>query len=187
MAALSLLLLASCAPTPKSEPAAKTQEPTTEVPATEVTDTVMYVYGVAKDYMTGDTLRAYVVTTWDVNDRVHAIARPSTPDGRYDLLLNKAAYYAIEYAAAGYVPKVVEIDMRIQDSLLWEGGYGMNVNTSLVPKLEGLDAAALPTVVGKAHYDAATDNFVWDLDYTERASARQAEVLKAYAERKRGR
>ncbi|MFZ1687620.1 MAG: hypothetical protein WAU70_09375 [Flavobacteriales bacterium] len=179
-----LLLLASCEQ-PESAPTAPTEVTNTEGLPTIYRDTLMYVFGAAKDYTTGDTLRDYMVVAWDVNDKAHGIDGKTTRDGRYDLILNKPGYYAIEYAAKGYAPKVVEIDMRIADSLLWDGGYGMNVNTTLVPLLEGLDAASLPTVVGRAHYDSTAENFAWDLDYTEMARARQDAVLKAYEKRKR--
>ncbi|MFZ1688690.1 MAG: hypothetical protein WAU70_14775 [Flavobacteriales bacterium] len=146
-------------------------------------DSLMYVYGVVKDYASGDTLKAYSVTAVDVDDSLHVVRGGRDGRGRYDLVLSRECIYAVEFSSEGFHTKAVVIDMNVPHDSIWVGGFGMNIEATLLPIVPEVDASALSPVFGRARYNSATGGFTWDRDFTEKMKAQQAAVLKAYDER----
>lgn len=150
-------------------------------------DTLLYVFGIAKDYFTGDTLKNYTVAALDTQDSLHVVPGRCDHRGRFDLVLNRQCTYVVEFTAPGFITKALEIDLHVPDSTIWSAGYGMSIAATLLNALPDLDVSAIPRVFGRAHYDPATDEFSWDMAYTEQARVQQAAVLRAYDERVRQR
>lgn len=146
-------------------------------------DTLIHVYGVVKDYASGDTLKEYYVTAADVDDSTHVVRGRYDRTGRYELMLGRECVYAVQFTAPGFHAKAALIDMNVPHDSVWVGGFAMNIEATLLPVVPDIDMAAIPLVFGRARYNLAADAFTWDRDFTEKMKAQQAAALKAYDER----
>ncbi len=146
-------------------------------------DTLMYVYGTVRDYLTREPLSNVLLTTFDVNDRSSPIISSSNRRGEYEINLMEERVYTIVFAAAGYYLKSVEIALPGPSPEDWQKGYAMNLEMMLLPIEEGLDLWGDGQPVGKARYVAKSDIFEWDLAYTKVYSARFSDAMKDYKAR----
>ena len=146
-------------------------------------DTLMYVYGTVRDYLTREPLANVLLTTFDVEDPSTPIITSTNRRGEYEVNLMEERVYTILFAAAGYYLKSVEIALPGPSPEDWQKGYAMNLEMMLLPIEEGLDLWGDGQPVGKARYVAKSDIFEWDLAYTKVYSARFADAMKEYKAR----
>lgn len=145
---------------------------------------LMEVFGVVRDYVSGDTLLQPRVLAYAPGDRARYTVQLDS-NGHYLVGLDDRTMCMVEFQHAGFHPKAVEIDMRIPDSVDVSGGYGMRTDVTLMPVIDGLDMSGVPKVFGKSRYDPATDIFAWDLEYTEQARILQAAAFREFDERRK--
>ncbi|HRD52485.1 MAG TPA: hypothetical protein PKY96_07545, partial [Flavobacteriales bacterium] len=62
----------------------------------------------------------------------------------------------------------------------WVGGYGMNVDMTMIKPKQGVDYSVLDEPFGICRYNSETGNFEWDLAYTEKMRERQMALLNAH-------
>ena len=133
--------------------------------AQEPMEDVLFIHGYTKHYITADTLSGTIITA-----RAHGIAdvgTTSNDSGYYELSLALGHAYRIRYGHPDMVSKHVEVDATGIPEAMKEGGFGMQVDMTLFPPLEGLDVAFLERPIGRARYVATDSNLVWDLAYTD--------------------
>jgi len=104
--------------------------------------------------------------------------------GYYALGLDYDHVYILEFESKGYIDKTLEIDTRGVIKAEHEGGFGMNVDMTLIdPKKAGVKRKTLKFLekafMGKAKYSVEELNFLWDMELTERMRERQNAVLDA--------
>jgi hypothetical protein len=145
-------------------------------------DTLVVVYGVLKDFTTKDTLRELSVEATDQKWGRRVAAR-MTQDGQYVLDMVDEAVWLIEYAAPGYIPKRILVELRGPTAEQWIGGFGMNVDMLMLRELPGLDYSVLQEPMGVCRYDSASGIFVWDSVSVARMRDRVEPLHAAYNKR----
>lgn len=142
-------------------------------------DTLM-VYGTVKDYLNGEPLTSFTMHAYDVDDPAHVLHGQVRSKGRYELAITEERTYRIVYAAEGYIRKQVQVAVKGPTAEEWVGGFGMQVDISLLPERPGYAEVLDGSVFGRAHYDAAAGVFVWDIAYSEAIREQQRETMRAY-------
>ncbi len=146
-------------------------------------DTLMYVYGTVRHYVTGEPLAGVLVTTFDKNDVSDVQVSSTNRLGRYEIRLMNEQVYSIVFASAEYYLKSVEIALPGPTAEEWAGGFGMNIEISLLPIVEGFDIFGDGQPFGKARYVPESGTIEWDIEYTEAYMERIADALKDYRAR----
>lgn len=138
------------------------------------------VYGTVKDYLNGEPLASFTMHAFDVDDPAHVLNAQVGAKGKYELAITEERTYRIVYAAEGYIRKQVQVAVKGPTAEEWVGGFGMQVDISLLPERPGYAEALGEAVFGKARYDAAAGVYAWDIAYTEAIREQQQETMRAY-------
>lgn len=137
------------------------------------------VFGVMKDMTTRERLSGFTVEATDRKWGRHVVA--STLDsGKYHMDLGRNGEWLVTYSAPGYVSKRVLFLLSGPTDEDWVGGFGMNVDITMIKPLPGVDHSVLEEPFGICRYNPESGNFEWDLAYTERMRERQSALLKAH-------
>jgi hypothetical protein len=143
----------------------------------------MIVYGTVRDMVTGDSIPNSTVTLIGDENDIPLITIATSARGRFEIGLNEMKPYTILYSAPGKVGKKVLIDLRGPSKEILEVGIWMHIDVTLLDSLPDVDFSVLAEPFGKAHYNAASKNYEWDMEYVSSMRDRQAALLKAYQER----
>lgn len=140
------------------------------------------VYGVVKDLATHEFVNDIMV---EASDRkwgryVEAFVGDS---GKYEMGLSRNGEWLVTFSATGYVSKRILLVLTGPTEEDWVGGFGMNVNMTMLKPKRGVDYSLLEEPFGICSYNAETGTFEWDLAYTEKMRERQAALLKAHGKR----
>lgn len=146
-------------------------------------DTLMYVYGTVKEFNTKKPIPQALVLMFDVDDPEHRVTVLTNSQGRYDLNITEERKYRISFGVVGHYNKSIVIDTTGPTKEQWVGGYGMNVDINLMPEVEGLDMSFGNEPFGYARFNPTTENFEWDVEYTQAMMLRHADLMEAYKAR----
>lgn len=139
------------------------------------------VFGVLKDLGTRERLTGFTVEASDRKWGRHVVAN-ALDSGRYEMGLGRNGEWLVTYSAPGYVSKRVLFQLNGPTDADWVGGFGMNVDITMLKRKDGVDYAVLDEPFGICRYNSETGNFEWDLGYTEKMRERQAALLKAHGQ-----
>ncbi|MFZ1694493.1 MAG: hypothetical protein WAT74_14955 [Flavobacteriales bacterium] len=147
-----------------------------------VAQTDAVVYGVVKDLTTREFVNDIMV---EASDRkwgryVEAYVGDS---GKYEMNLSRNGEWLVTFSATGYVSKRILLVLAGPTEEDWVGGFGMNVDMTMLKPKRGVDYSLLEEPFGICSYNPETGNFEWDLAYTEKMRERQAALLKAHSGR----
>lgn len=136
------------------------------------------VYGVVKDFATAERLAGFGVEALDMKwgRRVEAATGDS---GMYEMTLARNGDWLVTYSMEGYVNKHIRIVLLGISEAEWEGGFGMNVDITMLAEQPGIDYTVLLEPFGIARYNSASGNIEWDIAYTEGMRERQKLLLEA--------
>ncbi|MDX9750584.1 MAG: hypothetical protein RBT71_05850 [Flavobacteriales bacterium] len=140
----------------------------------------LYVFGTVRHMATRDSIPFPTIHVQEADD--HAVPMPvvTTVRGRYEFELTEERTYRILYKAPGKVAKSLEIDTHGPSAEQWVGGYSMRIDMTLFDSIPGADFTLLNEPVGKAHWDPITENFIWDIAYSESLRSRINEIMERY-------
>ena len=154
----------------------------TVISASAQVDNVM-VYGTVKDMSTGKKLDGVTVTVFKNGAKLIDVI--TNASGKYEVNLDYGADFKVMCAREGFVGKNITIDTKSVPEEERQGGHGMNIDFTMMSKIEGVDYSVLLEPFGKASYTGASGNFEWDMDYTNSMRDKQAKLLKEYDDRKK--
>lgn len=139
-----------------------------------------YVFGAVMDAVTREPLRGSAVEAIDLKwgRRLEALAGDS---GRYALDLGRNGEWQVTYAAPGYVAKRLRILLVGIPPEDWAGGFGMQVDMTMLPEVAGVDYGLFDEPFGIARYNADSARLEWDMAHTGRMRERQRQLLEALA------
>ncbi|MBL7952082.1 MAG: hypothetical protein JNM62_10210 [Flavobacteriales bacterium] len=128
----------------------------------------MMIYGVVKSLPDKQFVEHADITVEDE----HGMALDATTSGDsgvYELGLLLERIYTIRYQAHGALPKHLVVDLRNVDATEAEreGGWGMNIDVTLYPPIDGVPDSLIALPFGKAAWNAADTSFAWNMAYTE--------------------
>lgn len=105
----------------------------------------------------------------------------SVDSGYYEIGLALGREYHVRYEVHGSFPKTLVIDLRNVDvpPEELEGGWGMNINMTLLPRIEGVPDSLISLPFGRASWNAGDGNFQFDLDHTQRVRDAWAPWMEA--------
>lgn len=138
------------------------------------------VYGTVREFATRDSIPFPVVQIQDALSSTPPTPVVTTARGRYELELGQEGFYQVLFSGPGMVSKSVQIDTRGPSQAEWEGGFGMNINITLMDSLPGLDYSVLREPFGKVAWEKKSSSFAWDVEYTAGLSARHKALMRAY-------
>jgi len=135
------------------------------------------VFGVVKDIDTKDQLESIGVHALDLKwgRTVHAVVSDS---GQYEMTLGRNGEWLLTYSAPGYASKRVKILLGGIPEEEWAGGFGMNIDSTMLAEKPGVGYSLFDEPFGIARFNADSSRLEWDLAYTEKMRARQAKLLK---------
>jgi hypothetical protein len=136
------------------------------------------VYGAVKDIRTGERLTGITVEAIDLKWGRWELAA-TNDSSKYELDLGRNGEWLLTYSASGYVSKRIKLILFGPTPEEWIGGFGMNVDMTMIQPQEGVDYSILDEPFGICRYNRETGNFEWDLPYTEKMREQQAALLKA--------
>ncbi|MBK9176546.1 MAG: hypothetical protein IPM46_09455 [Flavobacteriales bacterium] len=136
------------------------------------------VYGVVKDFATAERFMGFSVEAIDRKwgRRVEAATGDS---GKYEMVLARNGEWLVTYSVEGYVNKRIQIMLTGIPETEWEGGFGMNVDITMLAEQPGIDYTVLLEPFGIARYNSDSGNIEWDIAYTEGMRERQKLLLEA--------
>ncbi len=146
-------------------------------------DTLIYVYGTVKEFNTRKPIPQALVLAFDVNDPRHRKTVLTDSLGRYQLDITEERSYRFAFGMTNYYPKSVVIEAIGPTKEQWVGGYGLNIDINLLPEVEGFDMSFGNEPYGYARFDPTTENFAWDVEYTQAMIERNAAAMEAYKAR----
>lgn len=135
------------------------------------------VFGTVKDMRTREKLLTIQAEALDLKWGRYAAASVND-SGRYEMSLGRNGEWLVTINAPGHVSKRVKIMLGGIPEEEWAGGFGMNIDMTLLPKKAGVDYSLFEEPFGIARYNADSARLEWDLDHTERMRARQEELLR---------
>ncbi|HRH38378.1 MAG TPA: carboxypeptidase-like regulatory domain-containing protein, partial [Flavobacteriales bacterium] len=144
---------------------------------------VVMIYGTVKDMTSSKKLDGVIITVFKNGAKLVDV--PTNASGKYEVNLDYGADYKIMCSKSGYVGKNITIDTRNIPEEDRQGGHGMNIDFTMMVSIPDVDFSILQEAFGKAKYQAASNNFEWDMEYTAKMKDAQARLLKEYDERKK--
>ena len=128
--------------------------------------TSVYVFGKVRNY---DSAHAVPGATVAARDTLLAFAVSTTTDdsGKYALDLPYEHAYLLSFSCKGLVTKHLILDAREVPADDRAGGAAMNIDITLLERLEGVDYAVLDRPIGRCLYSATEHGMVWDILYTQ--------------------
>lgn len=98
-------------------------------------------------------------------------------DANYEVELGYDSVYDIRITAPEKITKRFVVDLRNVPASEQEGGHGMKVDMSLFSPVAGKDYTFLSEPMGRARYQEADSNIVWDTAYTAQMRKQLDEVV----------
>jgi len=144
---------------------------------------MIFVYGIVKEFHSKKPIPQATVQVFDVHDPEHRMTVLSDSLGRYELSITEERTYRIAYSVEGYYAKSLVIDATGPTQEQWLGGYGLSIDIVLLPELKDFDMDFGIDPLGHARFNPATDNFEWDVEYTQAMQERNAAAMEAYKAR----
>ncbi|MFZ1331360.1 MAG: hypothetical protein WAR83_04200, partial [Flavobacteriales bacterium] len=145
-------------------------------------DNVM-VYGTVKDMSTGKKLDGVTVTVFKNGAKLIDVI--TNASGKYEVNLDYGADFKVMCTRDAFVGKNITINTKSVPEEERQGGHGMNIDFTMMSKIEGVDYSVLLEPFGKANYTGASGNFEWDMEYTNSMRDKQAKLLKEYDDLKK--
>ncbi|MBK9148353.1 MAG: hypothetical protein IPM12_11135 [Flavobacteriales bacterium] len=136
------------------------------------------VYGLVKDIRTGERPTGISVEAIDLKWGRWKLAATSD-SSKYELDLGRNGEWLVTFSVPGYVSKRIKLMLFGPTPEEWVGGFGMNVDMTMIQPQEGVDYSLLEEPFGICRYNSETGMFEWDLAYTEKMRERQAAMLEA--------
>lgn len=96
--------------------------------------------------------------------------------GRYELNITEERNYLITFSAPDFISKSVQVEVAGPTAEQWKGGYGMNVDITLVPESSGHDPALYAEPFGITRFNTVSASYDWDLEHTK---ARMEQIKQA--------
>lgn len=127
------------------------------------------VHGVVSDAMTSSKLGAVDVTVHKDGNRVDNFTTRN--NGKYEFYLSVGANYTFYFEKPGYVKRSIQIDSRNIPEEVVGAGIIMPTDMSMfaiTAAMEGADLSIFDKPIGKASYDPAQADLVWDFQYTQK-------------------
>lgn len=137
------------------------------------------VFGTIRDFSTRNSLP---FPTVQITEPMSAtvVQITTTGLGTYEVELTEEKVYLITYSGLRKVTKSVQIDTRGPNTKEWDGGFGMNIDISLLDSLPGVDFSALEAPFGQARWNKGSSSFQWDLAYMRKLKPQHKRLMKAY-------
>lgn len=135
------------------------------------------VFGVVKDIGTHEKLISVRAEALDMKWGRYVTAFVND-SGRYELHLGRNGEWLLTFGARGHVSKRLKILLDGIPEEEWEGGFGMNIDMTLLPEAEGIDYSLFDEPFGIARYNSDSARLEWDLAYTRSMLVRQKKLLK---------
>ena len=135
------------------------------------------VYGVMKDMRTSARINEMAVEAIDLKWGRWKVAA-TNDSGKYELDLGRNGEWLLTYSAPGYVSKRIKLMLSGPSAEEWVGGFGMNVDMTMIQVKEGVDFSVLDEPFGICRFNSETAMFEWDMDYTQKMRDRQSALLK---------
>ena len=148
--------------------------------SSEGQDTMLFLHGSVRDYMTSLNLTEFSVRATDFDDAAFHLAGSTSGDGTFELPITEIRHLLISFDSPGYMTKSVEI--RMNGPLLeeWQEGFGGRIDISLIKEISGTDLSFLKEPIGRLRFDDSLRSFEWDLDYTAQIRQRIALAMEEY-------
>ncbi len=133
------------------------------------------IYGHIRDMVDNAPITDATITV----ERSDGIQRTMVVDEEadYEVELGYDSVYDIRITAPEKITKRFVVDLRNVPASEQEGGHGMKVDMSLFTPVAGKDYTFLTEPMGRARYQEADSNIVWDTAYTARMREQLDEVL----------
>ena len=141
----------------------------------------LYVFGVVKDYNSGEKLENITITVTAGGEQIDQITTKG--NGKYEFFLPLGKLYIIRYNRDDLVAKKVQLDSREipeQDAM---AGFSMNIEMTLFENMEGLDTSLLDEPIGKAKFDPEKSTMEFDFEYTRQIQSKIKDMMKKVEER----
>ena len=137
------------------------------------------VFGVMRELRTSVRIDEMAVEALDLKWGRWKVAA-TNDSGKYELDLGRNGEWLVTYSAPGFVSKRIKLMLTGPTPEEWVGGYGMNVDMTMIEPKEGVDYSVLDEPFGICRYNSETGNFEWDMEYTQKMRDRQAALLKEH-------
>lgn len=127
------------------------------------------IHGVVSDAMTSSKISGVDVTVLKDGTKVDEFS--TRGNGKYEFYLNVGFSYELYFEKAGFVKRSIQIDARNVPEEVVGAGIIMPTDMSMfaiTPAMEGADLSIFDKPIGKASYDAAQADLVWDFQYTQK-------------------
>mgnify|MGYP000848253160 FL=1 len=147
----------------------------------------LYVYGTVREYLSGDSIPFPSIQYQEVQGGSAPMPVVTNARGRFELELTEEKIFWIIFSAQGYVSKLVEIDMHGPTLQQWEkdDGFGWRIEMTLFHDIPGVDFSILKEPLAKIRFNPLTEQFEWDLAYTESIRKRIQSIMDEYDAREK--
>ena len=124
----------------------------------------IYVYGRVK--ILDPTLRqdSVLVAVSDTVNRDTSFQYACAPNFKYEHHLSYGSVYQLSFTMARHFSEQLVIDATEVPSEQRVGGHGMNIEITLIPRIQGTDTSLFAPLHAKARYDPAARNYSWITD-----------------------
>ncbi len=130
------------------------------------------IHGVVSDAMTSAKLADVSVTVMKDGQKVDKF--DTRANGKYEFYLSCGFHYVFYFEKAGFVKRSIEIDSRNIPAEVIGAGIIMPTDMSMfamTPAMEDADLSVFNKPIGKASFDAAQADLVWDFAYTQKVKS----------------
>lgn len=137
------------------------------------------IYGHIRDLVSDGPITDATITI----DRSDGMQRTMVvdEDANYEVELGYDSVFDIRITAPEKITKRFVVDLRNVPPSEQEGGHGMKVDMSLFTPVAGKDYTFLSEPMGRARYQVADSNIVWDSAYTAHMRKKLDAVLPTVA------
>ncbi len=139
----------------------------------------MNIYGVVSDAMSSSKLAEVKVTV--IKDGAQHNTFTTRANGKYEFYLDVSSNYELLFEKDGFVKRSIIIDSRNVPPELVGAGIIMPTDMSmyeLTEALKAVDLSVFKQPIGKAKYDPAQDDLVWDFEHTNKVKAQIFAVIR---------
>ncbi len=147
-------------------------------------DPGVFVYGTVREMVSKEAIPFPIVEIQEIGSELPPTPIVTNERGRYEIHFTQQKVYEVRYGALGKVGKVVHLDLRGPSEELWQYGYGINIDVTVLDSLPDVDYSILLEPFGKASFDPGSEVFEWDMEYTQGLRDRQAALLEEYYRRR---
>jgi tetratricopeptide (TPR) repeat protein len=127
------------------------------------------IHGVVSDAMTSSKLGE--VTVQVNKDGTSHDSYTTRANGKYEFYLDCGSHYELVFKKDGYVDRSIVIDSRNVPPEVVGAGIIMPTDMSMyeiTEAMEGADLSVFQQPIGKASYNAAEADLIWDFSYTNK-------------------